>query len=34
MTLVPTYTYQQHIMWNIFNKCIKSNVQIKYKKAK
>ena len=31
-TLVPTYAYQQHIMWNSFNKCMEIDVQIKYEK--
>ena len=32
MTLVSTYTYQQHIIWNSFNKCMEFDVQIKYEK--
>ena len=34
MTLVPTYTYQQHINWIFFNECMKIDVQIKYEKLK
>ena len=33
MTVVPTYTYQQHIIWNLFNKRMKIDVQIKYEKS-
>ena len=32
MTILPTYTYQQHINWNSFNKCKEIDVQIKYEK--
>ena len=32
MTVVPTYAYQQHIIWNSFNKCMEIDVQIKYEK--
>ena len=31
-TLVPTYAYQQHIIWSSFNKCMEIDVQIKYEK--
>ena len=30
MTLVSTYAYQQHIIWNLFNKCMNIDVQTKY----
>jgi hypothetical protein len=32
MTLVPTYAYQQHTIWNSFNNCMEIDVQIKYEK--
>ena len=32
MTLVPTYPYQQRVIWNLFNKCMEIDVQLKYKK--
>ena len=32
MTVVPTYLYQQHIIWNSFNICMEIDVQIKYEK--
>ena len=31
-TLVPIYAYQQHIIWNSFDKCMEIDVQIKYEK--
>jgi len=31
-TLVPTYAYQQYIIWNSFNKCMEIDVQVKYEK--
>ena len=32
MTSILTYGYQQHIIWNSFNKCTEIHVQIKYEK--
>ena len=30
MTILPTYTYQQHTIWSAFNKCMEIDVKIKY----
>ena len=32
MTILPTNTYEEHIIWNSFNKCMEIDVQIKYEK--
>ena len=32
MTILPTYAYQQHIIWSALNKCMEIDVKIKYKK--
>ena len=31
-TKLPTYAYQQYIIWNSFNKCMEIDVQVKYEK--